>query len=433
MITLAPGNGPLRFAPLQSATIRPKTQNCDIQRVCESCQYVNLDYADNLKQKFDSSLKILADKGLLNRTKILPPQPSERNFDYRATLKLAVRQTLDKPLRMGLFHPGTHVVVDITSCPLHVKALQELLKRLVPLLEAAGKEGILKAWNEQKNEGDLRYVVARASPATDEIQITFVVSDLEKKLFFRDLVRDLRAHGLKLVSAFLNLNTSTGNDIFGEQFLRLAGQDQLRVSLNDFLFGAGPGTFLQVNPWQASRIYNRIAQFGGRAERGEVAWDLYCGMGPITLSLARQHFRVWGVEENPHAIADANANASRNDFNPAQLSFQAGLIENELATVPLWAENPTLVVVNPSRRGLAENVRMKLHTMLGSSSRLQHVLYLSCEMKTLARDLAFLLASGARLSQIEAFDMFPHTDKLEWLAVLTPVQQLGKDKPWKPN
>ncbi len=412
-----------RFAPRGSSIIRPKLQKCDIQKICESCQYVNLDYKQSLRQKFDQALLQLSERNLLTKTKILPPQASEPHFAYRASFKLAVRSSFDKPLKMGLFHPGTHSVVEITNCPLHVPPLQDLLKRLAPLLEAAAKDGRIRAWDEQKNEGDLKYVVARASHMTDEIQLTFVVANVEKKAFFRDLARDLRNNGLKLVSVFLNVNTSTGNDIFGREFVKILGQDQLRISLNNFLFAVGPATFLQVNPWQATNIYERIAQLGSSAEQGEVAWDLYCGMGPIAHRLARQNFRIWGVEENPNAIVDAQANAIRNSFPEGQLHFQTSLIEDALESVPTWAEYPSLVVVNPSRRGLAENVRARLQHMLNTSGRLQHIIYVSCEMKTLARDLEVLLASGARLSQIEAFDMFPHTDNLEWLAVLTPAKK----------
>lgn len=421
MTRLSNTSSSLGFITKRSSVVRPIKQNCDIQRKCQSCQYVNLDYKANLQKKFDLGIQVLEEKKLLSRTRLIVPHESEQSFGYRATLKLAVRPAEDS-LCLGLFHPGTHEVVDVTSCPLHLKPLQKMLTHLSPLLKEGAKAGHFTAWNEQTQSGDLRYLVARASKSTEEIQIIFVVGNTEKKNYFRDLVRDLRNnYYLNVVSAFLNVNASTGNDIFGEEFLKIAGQDQLRVAMNGSLFAASPGTFLQVNPWQAEQIYNRISQIGGRADGGEVAWDLYCGMGPIALSLAKQNYRVWGVEENPHAIHDAKLNLGRNDLSDTKASFTCGLLEESLESAPLWAENPTLIVVNPSRRGLAENVREKLRSQLSGKNRLHHLVYLSCEIKTLARDLEDLLSSGARLNQIEAFDMFPHTDKLEWLAVLTPA------------
>ncbi len=409
-----------RFAKERKAPVSPIWQNCAIQRQCESCRYVNQGYETKLRKKFDDSLKDLSEKNLLIKTRIVAPQPAERNFQYRSTLKLAVRENSDSTLGIGLFHPGTHEIVDISTCPLHIEPLQKLISRLSPLLKSAAKQGLLKAWNEITQEGDLRYFIARASHTTDEIQIIFVVSNDEKKAYFRDLVKDFRMNGMNIVSAFLNINTTSGNDIYGREFIKIAGQDHLRVSFNGLLLGASPGTFLQANPWQAEIIYNRIAQFCGHADQSELAWDLYCGIGPIALSLAKHKFRVWGVEENPHAINDAKLNVGRNDIPETQMGFNSGLLENELETVPFWAENPSLIVVNPSRRGLAENVREKLLQQLSGKNRLRHILYLSCEVKTMARDLEVLLSQGARLNQVEAFDMFPHTDKLEWLAVITP-------------
>ena len=402
--------------------IIPNRLPCEIQRHCESCRYVNRDYEESFKSKYEAGLKVLEEKNLLGKARLIPPIAAERKFEYRSTMKLAVRQGADGTLKIGLFRPGSHHVVEIAECPLHLRPLKKLLSALQSFLQTAQSNGQFHPWDEANHKGDLRYVVARCSHLTEDIQVSFVVPNEEKKIFFRDLVRDLRNSGLKIDSCYLNINPEPGNQIFGHSFVKLAGQDQLRVKLNEIPIQVSPGSFLQVNPWQADRIYNRIMQFAGNVERGELAWDLYCGVGPIALSLAKQGYRVWGVEENPQAIEDAIQNAQRNDFAPAQLNFSSGLLEEHLKEIPAWANTPSLIVLNPSRRGLADNVREKLSEVLASCKTLHSVLYLSCEVKTLARDLEGLLASGARLKQLEAFDMFPHTEKMEWLAVITPPQ-----------
>lgn len=416
----------LSFIKKNVSPITPIKQNCNIQRTCESCLYVNQSYQDGLKLKFNQSLKVLQDRQILTRTRVLPPVACEQIFSYRSTLKLAVRKSEDASLKIGLFHPGTHNVVEIAECPLHLPVLRRMLGRITPLLQAAAKEGKIKAWDETEVEGELRYLVARASHSTDEIQITFVVTHTDNKNFYRELIRDLKNNNFKVVSAFLNVNTSRGNDIFGESYVQLSGQEQLRISLNGTMFSVSPGSFLQVNPWQAEKIYSRIGQLIGVSERRELAWDLYCGMGPIALMLAKNNFRVWGVEENPHAISDAKQNMAREEFAEEQIQFQCSSIEEAIDDIPSWSLSPSFIVVNPSRRGLSEKVREKLANQLSGNNRLQYLIYVSCEMQTLARDLETLLATGARLNQIEAFDMFPHTEKLEWLAVITPANERNR-------
>ena len=147
----------------------------------------------------------------------------------------------------------------------------------------------------------------------------------------------------------------------------------------------------------------------GSAARA-VAWDLYCGIGPISLLLARQGYRVLGIEENPKAVRDAVENAKRNRLTNA--SFVSGRVENILPMLPTWAIAPSLIIANPARTGIASAARQ---TINGLACR---ILYLSCNIETLVRDLGDLTASGRRVRHVTAFDMFAQTDNLEWLIYL---------------
>lgn len=391
---------------------------CDIREKCNSCRFVNISYESGLEMKYSLAVEELQKSELLKGVRLLVPQVSPQLFGYRATLKLAVRSN-GGGLEIGLFKPGTHQVVDINSCPLHVAPLRRLLMALHLILNDLVSQGTLTAWDEHTRQGDLRYIVARASHLTGEIQLVFVVADESRRGLYRNIVRDLKKRDLNINSAFLNINLDVGNAIFGKQFVKLAGQDHLRVVLNGLHLSVSPASFLQVNPWQATALYRRIVDLMGTEGRGSVAWDLYCGIGPIAISLAKCGFRVWGMEENPTAIEDARANASRNEIPKNRIGFQSGRIEDVINNVEAWAADPSVIVVNPSRRGLADSVRKHLAERLTAKGTLQTLLYVSCDIKTLARDLEELTKSGARLRQIEAFDMFPHTEKLEWLAVLT--------------
>lgn len=380
---------------------------------------MNHDYRRSLQKSFEESLELWKETDLLSRATILPPKASDNTFQFRSTLKLAVRKDSEGQVLLGLFQPGTHRPVDISSCPLHTRSLQKLLSRLQPLIAAALEAKELELWDEQKQEGDLRYLIARSAPLTEEIQLVFVLGHRGKSSLYREWVRQLRLSGLNIVSAFTNENPSSGNAICSHKFQKIAGQEYLRMSLAGSVFGVSPGSFVQTNLFQAERIYQRIRQLCSYADRGESAWDLYCGMGPISFSLIKQGFKVWGVEENPTAISDAQKNIKRNDVSLDQVDFLCGSVEEKLHEFPEWAANPSLIVVNPSRGGLEASVSEKLSELLSSKKRLEKVFYLSCDLKTLIRDLKILCKNGARLSQVEAFDMFPHTGKFEWLAVIT--------------
>jgi 23S rRNA (uracil1939-C5)-methyltransferase len=163
-------------------------------------------------------------------------------------------------------------------------------------------------------------------------------------------------------------------------------------------------------------MYRRIEQLVGNVNGDLVAWDLYSGIGQIALIMARCGYRTLGIEENPEAVTAAIRNAERNRL-PQSPSFMAGRVEDLIASVPAWARSPDLILVNPARTGLAESVRPILAGMLGKGKNTK-LIYVSCEVKTLARDLKDLVAAGRHIIQLQAFDMFPHTDKMEWLAVI---------------
>ena len=161
-----------------------------------------------------------------------------------------------------------------------------------------------------------------------------------------------------------------------------------------------------------------IEQIAGQPSRAAtVAWDLYCGTCQISLILARLGYRVLGIEENAKAVEDAAENARRNKLEEKS-QFLASRVEDAQRLIPAWAKSPDLIVVNPSRRGLADSTRKHLKELLAQHPKARFI-YVSCEVETLSRDLKELTQSGFALRQIEPFDMFPQTDNMEWLAVLS--------------
>ena len=398
---------------------------CKVKRECGSCIYVNTDYAKSLRRKFDDGLAILRDAKVLDGTQVLDPVPSPHALGYRTLFKLAVRQASPAQKRaaedngqsrrfaIGLFEPGTHrVSVDMKSCPVHVQPLTWLLTDLESELELSP----LTPWDEKTANGDLRYIVARSAHLTGEIMLTFVVTTAVKPDLVR-LTNKLRRMGHKINCTYMNINTSSGNAIFGPTTTHVSGNLALRERICDLDLEISPLAFFQINPWQATNLYRRVEMHAGTAKPNGIAWDLYTGTGQMALLLARAGYRTIGIEEIVAATEDAKRNAQKNQLT-SKLEFIAARVEDSETKVPAWGQNPSVIVVNPSRRGLHETARSHLTHVLRANSETKFI-YVSCEAATLARDLAKLCESGHRVRQIEAFDMFAQTDKLEWIAVLT--------------
>jgi 23S rRNA (uracil1939-C5)-methyltransferase len=369
----------------------------------------------SLQEKHQSGIQTLKSTGTLKEAKILDPRPSPRPFGYRSIFKLATRpsEIPNQRFAIGLFEPGTHQVLDMDQCPLHTDPLKRLLKDLRQELQ----ESPLEPYDERTRSGQLRYLVARSAHLTGEILLTFVVTEPVKALL-RPLVIRLQELGHRITSAHMNLNNQPGNAIMGTETSKIAGSSGLRERLMELDFEIGPHSFFQVNPWQAQQLYSRVDQLVGQATPEAVAWDLYSGVGQIALVLGKLGYRVLAVEEIGQAAEDAKANAVRNHLGD-QIEAIASRVEDLGATIPTWALNPQVIVANPSRRGIAPEARSALAKLLANRPQTR-LIYVSCDVETLARDLKDITdQAGLRVRQVESFDMFPQTDKMEWVAVLT--------------
>ncbi len=403
--------------------------NCTIAYACGSCAYINKEYNSSLEEKFQRGITLLKSKNLAEGVKFFPANASPQQLGYRCYFKLAIRpftaSNLPAPedesikvrrFEIGLFQPGTHKVIDITSCPLHYAPLKKLLKDLPALLE----ESPLEPYSETTQNGDLRYLSARASHLTSEIMMVFVVTDLKHKNHLRQIVSALREKGHNISSAFMNLNNSQGNEIFSQSYHKITGSDTLRERLLGFDFLVGPGNFFQINPPLAQNIYSRIDQLIGPSVHDQViAWDLYSGVGAISFVLAKLGYRVLSIEESPTAIEHLKIAAKKNGF-ASKISALSGKVEHVYSQIPVDFEKPQVICVNPSRKGIAQDVLTYLDSLLKlpPAQNLKFV-YMSCDISSLTRDLESLKLMGLRLRQVEGFDMFPGTDKVEWLAMLT--------------
>lgn len=386
-----------------------QNQDCLIKAQCQSCKFINLDYKHGLKTKFDLGLQSLKQSLDLSQTKILSPTASPRPLAYRSYSKLAVRPLGDE-IGIGLFAPGTHNLVDICSCPLHAPGVNALLVDLKLQMKELG----LSPFDEKNKSGDIRYLTVRVNRSTQAMALLLVCySPLKTKI--QTLAKNLRSRH-KLSSVTMNINSEDTNRIFGKDSEIIWGHAFLENFCGlDFEFG--PTSFSQVNYYQAELLYRRVEQLVGPASRpGEVVWDLYCGVGPMAAIFSRLGYSVVAIEENPEAILLAQGNFRRNDLKgPAHLA--AGTVSEQLETLPSWGLKPSMILLNPSRRGVEEEARWKLGGLTADIS--PRLLYVSCDLDSFLRDAKDFIQYGFKLRQVECFDMFAQTDKLEWLSIFT--------------
>ena len=405
-----------------SHTIRssrvPKVR-CLIQKFCLACQYVNQDDQEGLTHKFEKHLQFLKSTSVLDKCTVLSPSSLDKKLGYRCLFKLAVRPGRFERFGIGLFSPGTHQVVErMGSCVVHTQALMYLYEDISALFNAS----TLYPYDEERRTGDIRYLVARSHHLTGELMLT-VVATRDVSAEIKKLSMDLRRRNHKLQSVFININTSTGNEIFGPETKHVLGSDALRESVAGIQIDIPPTAFFQINPWQAEVLYQRIKQHL-ESTRDGVVWDFYCGIGTLSLMLAQVGRAVLGVEENAQAVTWAAKNLYKNQEiktipKDAKAEFIAAKVEEVEKLLPTWADSPAAILVNPSRRGLHEEARnMLAHVCRTKKSKF---IYMSCSIETFTRDAEDLKTKGLILKQLEAFDMFPYTDKLEWLGIFEPL------------
>lgn len=400
-------------------------KNCEIQEKCGSCSYVNEDYKKFYKLKYEEALANIEKVVSLKYVQCMNPNVSPRLKGYRTSVKLAIRPKAEKNPKftnninaqfdIGLFAPKSHKLISIDKCYTQHQGINNLISSIKKLLQ----ESKLAPYNEKVHSGDLRYLLIRMSHISQEFMVTFVATNKSCYSELRQIIKQLKTT-YNVTASFLNINTEQTNKITGDYYKKIIGNDKLRESLCNFNLRISPQSFFQINPWVAQKIYQRVEQLVGKSSQTNVsAWDLYCGVGVFSLVLLKSGYNVLGIEENPYAIKDAICNAQDN-LPSSQFEFKANSVEDFLqkkSNVPTDFKKPEIIVLNPSRKGLDDSVCKFLITYRKENPS-HKLIYVSCEEASLSKNLKQLISGGYKLRQLESFDMFPHTEKIEWLAVL---------------
>lgn len=372
---------------------------CPVFGTCGGCQVQHLEYAAQLAWKREMLRNALQRIGGLEETEVRETVGMNDPRDYRNKMSLVVDHRAAPPT-VGFYRQRSHDVVPIDACPIITPQLSEYVERLSSLRAAGELDGLLR---------DARHLVARGARATGQAVLTITTQE-------QSAAAAAAAGGLMtalpgLVGITNSFDLTSQNAIVGRRHRVLAGEPEIEEIIGGLRYRVSAGSFFQVNVEMVGRIFEFMEP---RLKSSGNVVDLYCGAGTFAIYFARHGYRVFGVEENARAIAEARANARLNGLQE-YARFQTGRVEELTANGALAPalREAGLVFLDPPRKGCDQTALQAMAT-----ARVPEVWYLSCDPATLARDLKFLVAKGYRLSIVQPFDMFPQTGHVEALVQL---------------
>ncbi|WP_171031618.1 23S rRNA (uracil(1939)-C(5))-methyltransferase RlmD [[Clostridium] hylemonae] len=386
------------------------TPRCDVARQCGGCQIQAMSYARQLEYKNEKVRNNLIRLGgvpqeLLDEV-MEPVCGMEEPYRYRNKAQFPVGTDREGNIITGFYAGRTHQIIPHMDCAIGRAENKEILNIIISFMKEFG----LSPYDETSHKGLVRHILIRTGYRTGEIMVCLVVNG--NGVPHGDILAERLAEIPGMTSVTYSMNREKTNVIMGREAGLLWGQAYITDYIGDIKYQISPLSFYQVNPVQTERLYETALEYAG-LHGDETVWDLYCGIGTISLFLAQKAKQVYGVEIVPQAIEDAKKNAQINGIENAR--FYVGKAEDVL---PEKYENDgihaDIIVVDPPRKGCEESV---LHTMVKMQP--ERIVYVSCDSATLARDVKYLRGSGYEVKRVKAVDMFPHTGHVECVCLMT--------------
>lgn len=384
---------------LESANCRTEN-DCSAFSRCGGCVFRHISYKAELKAKENRIRETVKRIGGVD----LAPQPIM--FDSENHYRNKAQYPVNLEGKAGFFATHSHRIIQNSNCLLQPEIFEGIVKTVENWIEKYS----ISIYNEEKHQGLLRHIYIRQGAVTKEIMVTLVING-ETLPFAEELISALRETAKDdLKSVQINLNREDTNVILGEKCVTLFGSDYITDILCGVKIRLSPLSFYQVNHTMAEKLYKKAAEYG--EVEGKTVLDLYCGAGTIGLSLAHKAKRVIGVEIIPEAIKDAKFNAKNNGINNAEFyCMDATEFAEKSAKENLKAD---VIVVDPPRKGLTE----ELILTIAESFCPERVVYVSCDVGTLARDIKIFGQNGYKLKEYTPADLFPRTSHCETVALL---------------
>lgn len=382
------------------------TPLCPVAKQCGGCQLQSMSYEEELRYKERKIYGNITRIGGFKDVPMLPIMGMDEPWRYRNKAQFPWGVDKDGRPVAGFYAGRTHAIIGCEDCLLGVEENREVLGHIKAHME----QYHLAPYDESTHKGLIRHTLIRKGFQTGELMVCQVINGNQlphSEVLVKNL---LEIPGMTSIS--LNVNKEQTNVILGDKVENLFGPGYITDYIGSVQYRISPLSFYQVNPVQTKKLYETALEYAGLTG-GETVWDLYCGIGTISLFLAQKAKKVYGVEIVPQAIDDARENARLNGIENAE--FFVGKAEEVLPEQfeknQVYAD---VIVVDPPRKGCDEKC---LETIVKMGPK--RVVYVSCDSATLARDLKYLAERGYELVQVRGCDMFPWTTHVETVILMT--------------
>lgn len=385
--------------------VEPK---CPVSRPCGGCQLQALSYDKQLEFKENKVRNNLKRIGGFTDIPMEPIAGMKEPYHYRNKAQFPIGRDKEGKLTAGFYAARTHSLIPVDECYLGAKINEPILGKILQIME----QEHIEPYDEKTHTGLVRHILIRFGFTTKEIMVCFILNGkkLPKQEKFIAALTEIPG----MTSISVNRNEKDTNVIMGEKTITIWGSDYITDYIGDIKYQISPQSFYQVNPAQTKVLYEKALEYAGLTGT-ETVWDLYCGIGTISLFLAQKAKKVFGVEIVPQAIADAKKNAALNDIT--NVDFFVGKAEEVYPSYVSEHKEEAkaeVIVVDPPRKGCEESL---LSTIVSMAP--ERIVYVSCDSATLARDLKYLCGHGYELKRVQEVDQFCQTGHCETVVLLS--------------
>ncbi len=388
---------------LESSETRQEA-DCITYKRCGGCNLRHIKYEETLKMK-QNAVQSLVNKTLKTKVKVQETIGMENPFHYRNKAQYPIGVNKDGEPVIGVFAQRTHDVIPMEKCLIQNPKSEEIAKTILQFI----KDNKISVYNEKTGKGLFRHIVIKVGIKTNEIMCILVVNgkSIPKEA---QLVEELTSKFPQIKTIVKNINMRNTNVILGKENINIYGNGYIEDVLGEYTFKISPLSFYQVNPVQAEKLYNLGVEMA-QITKQDTVFDLYCGIGTITLFMSKYAKKVYGIEIVEEAIKAAKENAKINNVDNTE--FYAGDVEVVLDDlINNKGISADIVMFDPPRKGLDKN---SINNILKIKPK--KIVYISCNPATLIRDLTFF-ENQYDIKTIVPVDMFPFTSNIECVSVL---------------
>ena len=378
--------------------------DCDTYKRCGGCNLRHIEYEETLKMK-QNAVQSLVNKTLNKKVQVEETLGMQSPYFYRNKAQYPVGIDKDGKPQIGVFANRTHEIIPIKKCFIQNEKSEELSKFVFNWII----KNNISIYDEKTRNGLVRHIVTKIGIKTSEIMCIIVING-DKIPKEDELVKEILSNFPSVKTIVKNINTKNTNVIMGKENIDLYGDGYIEDILGEYRFKISPLSFYQVNPIQAEKLYN-IGVQAAKISKDDIVFDLYCGIGTISLFMSKYAKKVYGIEIVEEAVKDAKENALKN--NVENTEFIAGDVEEVLDEL-INEKNiiPDIVMVDPPRKGLDNKSIDNIIKICPKK-----LVYISCNPATLVRDLS-KLEGVYEIQSIKPVDMFPFTSHVEVCALL---------------